>query len=75
MWKHPLILKDPEPDVRLNEIGEYEMKLIVRCWAESSNYWQVYWEQLEAIKKALDAQGIEMPVPKRELINQKKITT
>ncbi|MDR9401227.1 MAG: mechanosensitive ion channel [Psychroflexus sp.] len=70
MWKHPLILKDPEPDVRLNEIGEYEMKLIVRCWAESSNYWQVYWEQLEAIKKALDAEGIEMPVPKRELINQ-----
>lgn len=75
MWKHPLILNDPEPDVRLNEIGEYEMKLIVRCWAESSNYWQVYWEQLEAIKKALDAQGIEMPVPKRELINQKKLTT
>jgi small conductance mechanosensitive channel len=57
----------------LNEIGEYEMKLIVRCWVESPDYWPVYWEQLEAIKKALDAEGIKMPVPKREIVHEHQL--
>ena len=70
MWKHHKILKEPEHDVWLNEIGEYEMKLVVRCWVESPDYWPIYWEQLEAIKKALDAEGIKMPVPKREIVQE-----
>jgi len=73
MKEHPKVLNDPMPDAWLNEIGEYEMKFNVRCWVDSAEYWPVYWEQMEAIKKALDDNGIKIPVPKRELFQNKDL--
>jgi len=65
--QHPQVIKDPAPDVWLDEIGEYEMKIVARCWVNSIDYWPIFWEQLEAVKKALDANGIEIPIPKRTI--------
>ena len=73
MKKHPKALDDPAPDAWMNEISEYDMKFTVRCWVESADYWPVYWEQTEAIKKALDENGIKIPVPKRELLQNKAL--
>ncbi|MFN2260786.1 MAG: mechanosensitive ion channel family protein [Psychroflexus sp.] len=63
--KHPKILKDPEPDVWLDSLGEYEVKITARSWVKSHDYWPTYWEQLEAVKKALDKHNIEIPIPRR----------
>lgn len=65
--KHPLIIDDPAPDAWLDQIGEYELKFVARCWVKSEDYYPVYWEQLQAVKKALDENGIEIPIPKRSL--------
>ena len=65
MKSHPNIEKVPEPDVWLDEIGESEMRITARSWVKSFDYWPVYWEQLEAVKKALDENGIETPIPRR----------
>jgi small conductance mechanosensitive channel len=65
MKSHPNIEKVPEPDVWLDEIGESEMRITARSWVKSVDYWPVYWEQLEAVKKALDENGIETPIPRR----------
>ncbi|MFB1022904.1 MAG: mechanosensitive ion channel family protein [Vicingaceae bacterium] len=54
-------------DVWLDEIGEYELKVVARCWVNSVNYWPLFWEQLEAVKKELDLEGIEIPVPSRTI--------
>ena len=62
---HPIVEKDPEPDVWLEEIGESEIRVTARSWVESTNYWPTYWEQLEAVKKSLDEHGIETPIPRR----------
>ncbi|WP_127846801.1 mechanosensitive ion channel family protein [Psychroflexus aestuariivivens] len=62
---HPIVEKDPEPDVWLEEIGESEIKVTARSWVESIHYWPTYWEQLEAVKKSLDEHGIETPIPRR----------
>lgn len=67
MKKHPKIIHDPEPDAWLNEIGEYELKVIARCWVPSQEYYPAFWEQLLVVKKALDKNGIEMPIPKRTI--------
>ena len=64
---HPERVKDLPVEVYLDEIGEYEMKLKARCWVASTEYWPTYWEQLEAVKKALDTNGIEIPIPKRKV--------
>ncbi len=64
---HPRMVKDMPVEIWLDEIGEYEMKIIARCWVNSVDYWPVYWEQLEAVKKALDKKGIVIPIPKRTI--------
>lgn len=65
MKQHPKVIQDLEIDVRMDEIGDYEIKVMARSWVESIEYWPAYWEQLEAVKKALDAEGIEIPYPRR----------
>lgn len=64
---HPEVLKYPEPDVWLDDIEEYNMKITARSWVKSAEYWPMHWVQLENVKKALDAHGIEIPIPKREI--------
>ncbi len=65
MEKHPKVNKNMETEVWLDEIGEYELKVAARSWVRSEDYWPMYWIQLEAVKNALDAAGIEIPIPKR----------
>jgi small conductance mechanosensitive channel len=67
MKKDPDVLKDPVPDVWLDGIEEYNMKITARSWGKSAEYWPLYWKQLENVKKALDDHGIKIPVPKREI--------
>lgn len=65
--KHPDILKDPAPDAWLDKIGDYHLIVTSRCWTKSDIFWDVYWDQLEAVKKALDDEGIEIPIPKQKI--------
>ncbi|MBT8318552.1 MAG: mechanosensitive ion channel family protein, partial [Gramella sp.] len=67
MKKHPKLATHLDVDVWLDEIGEYEMKLKARCWVESVEFWPAYWEQLEAVKKELDKEGIKIPIPRHEI--------
>ncbi len=70
---HPKILKEPAPIVRLHELGEYAMEMIVRPWVETGDYWEVYWDVTREVKRRFDDEGISIPwlqpgtyVPRRE---------
>jgi small conductance mechanosensitive channel len=63
--KHPKLAKELDVDVWLDKLGESDMKLTARSWVSSVDYWPAYWEQLEAVKKELDQEGIEIPFPRR----------
>jgi small conductance mechanosensitive channel len=63
--KHPQLAPNHEVDVWLDEIGEYELKVVARCWVDSMDYWPLFWEQLEAVKNELDNEGIKIPLPSR----------
>lgn len=70
MNKHPKINKDFPVDAWLDGIGEYDLKMIARCWVKSDEFYPVYWEQLEAVKKTLDANGIVFAIPKRAIYQE-----
>lgn len=70
MNKHPKLAGHLPVDVWLDEIGEYQMKVVARCWVESVEFWPAYWEQLEAVKKELDKEGIKMPIPKHAIYKE-----
>jgi len=38
---HEAILADPEPVVRLHELGESSVNFIVRPWVKTEDYWPV----------------------------------
>jgi small conductance mechanosensitive channel len=65
--EHPKVLGEPEPDLWLDEIGEYDLKVKARCWVLPEDMWPTYWEQLEAIKVALEREGVSFPVPKQQV--------
>lgn len=60
-------LKDPEPIVVLTGLGDSSLNLSVRAWSLTSDHWSYFWDNLEAIKEALDANDIEMPYPQRDV--------
>ncbi|MET0051708.1 MAG: mechanosensitive ion channel domain-containing protein [Candidatus Thiodiazotropha sp.] len=64
---HDLVLGDPEPVVRLHALGESSVDFIVRPWAATANYWNVYWDITRAVKKRFDEEGISIPFPQRDV--------
>jgi len=65
--KHPLILKDPEPAVKVHELGDSSVNFIVRPWTLTADYWTVYWEITRRIKVRFDEEGISIPFPQRDI--------
>ncbi len=64
---HPLILKDPAPVIRVNELAESSVNFIVRPWAKTGDYWTVYWDLQRAVKEAFDNNGISIPFPQTDM--------
>ncbi len=64
---HPLVLKEPAPVVALHELGDSSVNFVVRPWANTSDYWAVYWGLTESIKKRFDQEGISIPFPQRDV--------
>ena len=65
--EHPKILSDPEPLIRVNELGESSVNFIVRPWVRAEDYWEVYWELTAKVKEAFDANGLTIPFPQTEM--------
>ncbi len=61
------ILKDPGPTVGVLELADSSVNLAVRPWVMSADYWPVYFDLTEAIKKRFDAEGISIPFPQQDV--------
>ena len=61
------ILKDPAPTVAMVELGDSSVNFVVRPWVKAADYWTLYFDVTEKIKKAFDANGISIPYPQRDV--------
>ncbi|MBQ8197246.1 MAG: mechanosensitive ion channel [Clostridia bacterium] len=59
--EHELIIKDPAPFVRMAEHGASSINIKTRVWTKKEDYWTVNFDVTEAVKKAFDANGVEIP--------------
>jgi len=64
---HPQILDEPEPVIKVHELADSSVNFIVRPWAKTSDYWDVYWDVTRAVKDRFDAEGISIPFPQQEV--------
>ncbi|MDJ0938411.1 MAG: mechanosensitive ion channel [Woeseiaceae bacterium] len=63
--EYPAILDDPPPNIRVHELGESSVNLILRPWVKTDDYWNTYWDLTELVKKRFDEEGITIPFPQR----------
>jgi small conductance mechanosensitive channel len=61
------ILKDPAPKIALSELADSSVNFAVRPWVNASDYWSVYWDLTEKVKKRFDAEGVSIPFPQRDV--------
>ncbi len=59
--------KDPEPMVAVGELADSSVNIILRVWCASSDYWALKFELTKTIKQRLDAEGISIPFPQRQI--------
>lgn len=65
---HPLVLDDPGVFIGLSELGDSSVNFVLRAWANSADYWTVYFEIMESVKEALDAANIGIPYPHVQIV-------
>ncbi len=63
--EHPLALKNPAPQVFVDNLGDNSVNIVVRIWAPATEWFGVKTELLWEIKKAIEKEGIEIPFPQR----------
>lgn len=54
---------DPEPWVRVTNLGESSVDLTARLWCDAGNYWDLKFDLTKAVKEAFDEGGISIPYP------------
>lgn len=61
------IMKDPEPFIAVSELADSSVNLVVRAWVNASDYWGVFFDMQEKVKKQFDAQGVSIPFPQTDV--------
>jgi small conductance mechanosensitive channel len=61
------VMKEPAPFVGVTEMADSSVNLVVRPHCKPAEYWDTHFEISEAAKKALDANGISIPFPQRDV--------
>ncbi len=65
--KHPLILDDPAPQVKLAEHEDSAVVFLLRAWSRREDYWTVHFDMMEEVKRAFDREGISIPYPQMDV--------
>ena len=61
------ILTEPAPLIGVVELAESSVNFVVRPWVKTGDYWAVYFDLNERIKKRFDEENITIPFPQRDV--------
>ncbi|MEA1886043.1 MAG: mechanosensitive ion channel [Bacteroidota bacterium] len=61
------VLRTPEPMIKVANLGDSSVDFATRMWAKSSDYWSVFFDMNEKVKKAFDSEGISIPFPQQDV--------
>jgi small conductance mechanosensitive channel len=65
--KHPLVLDEPEPIIRVHDLADSSVNIICRPWMKSDDYWNVYWDLMQQAKERFNAVGLSISFPQRDV--------
>lgn len=61
------VFQDPAPQIVVGNLGDSSVDIIVRVWANASDYWGLKFDLTERVKVAFDEHGISIPFPQRDV--------
>ena len=61
------VLKDPAPTIAVVELADSSVNFVFRPWVNASDYWNVWFDLTEQVKKRFDEAGISIPYPQRDI--------
>ena len=61
--KHPKVLDDPQPMVRIDAHDDSAIVILTRVWTKTEDYWDTRYDLLEEVKRRFDEEDIEIPYP------------
>tara|TARA_Y100001956_G_scaffold82217_1_gene102200 strand:- start:3459 stop:5111 length:1653 start_codon:yes stop_codon:yes gene_type:complete len=64
---HPLVLRSPEPNIKVHTLNTSSVDFIVRPWVKTDDYWDVYWDVTKEVKLRFDKEGISIPFPQQDV--------
>jgi small conductance mechanosensitive channel len=65
--KDARVLKDSAPFVGVLKLADSSVDFAVRPWVKVDDYWAVFFDLNETIKKRFDAEGLSIPFPQRDV--------
>ncbi len=65
--KNELVLQEENNYVKLSKHDDSALVFAVRVWTKTDNYWDLYFDLMESIKKTLDKNKIEIPFPQMDV--------
>ena len=65
--KNELVLQEENNYVKLSKHDDSALVFAVRVWTKTENYWDLYFDLMESIKKTLDKNKIEIPFPQMDV--------
>jgi len=62
-----VLSKDKRIQIAVSELADSSVNFVVGPWVKAGDYWGVYLDAMENIKKAFDEQGISIPYPQQDV--------
>ncbi len=63
----PRILDDPAPLIKVESLGDSSVNILFRVWTARADWWDTKLDLIKRCKEALEAGGITIPFPQRDL--------
>ncbi len=64
---NPVSFSDPEPIVRVTNLGDNSVDLTLNVWTTNADWWSMQCDLLEQFKSVFDDEKIDIPFPQRSV--------
>lgn len=61
------IFTDPAPFIGVSELADSSVNFAVRVWADAGDYWGIFFDMTELVKKTFDKENISIPYPQTDV--------
>ena len=60
-------LKEPAGQVLVQSLGDVGTNVSLRGWVKGAEFWPLYWAQMKNVKEKIQAAGLTIALPRREM--------